>query len=90
LPVLGVVLVALALVIYVVGGAQVKQTLGGPDWAAMCAEARESGTSLTGTYETICRDLEEANNPLPKTLGSPPYCVGLEGRVPECAAMPAP
>jgi hypothetical protein len=26
----------------------------------------------------------------PTTLGGPPFCLGLEGRVPECTATPAP
>lgn len=60
LPVFGVVLALL--VIYVIAGTQVRHTLGGPDWAAMCSEARATGVSLTGTYETICRDLDQAQN----------------------------
>ena len=27
---------------------------------------------------------------VPTTLGGPPFCVGLEGRVPDCPATPAP
>jgi hypothetical protein len=27
---------------------------------------------------------------VPKTLGGPPFCAGLEGQVPDCPATPAP